>query len=109
MQSLIPIGSFERRARDLLGDTGFDNLLELLARSPGTGTIVPGTGGLRKVRFARPGHGKRGGARVIYFYHSEHKPILLLLIYAKADRDNLDAGQASRLRTYVDEIIQQFE
>ena len=84
-------------------------MLEFLARHPKAGRIIPGTGGLRKVRIARPGHGKRGGARVIYFYHSEQKPVLLLLIYAKADRDNLEPDQASRLRKYVDEIISQFE
>lgn len=109
MQSLVPIGSFEKKARNLLGDAGFEDLLEFLARQPRSGSVIPGTGGLRKVRFARPGLGKRGGVRVIYFNHSEHKPILLLLIYAKAEREDFDADQASRLRKYVDEIVQQFE
>ena len=109
MQSLVPIGSFEQKARALVGDAEFENMLEFLARHPRAGRIIPGTGGLRKVRFARPGHGKRGGTRVIYFYHSENKPILLLLIYAKAGRENLDPEQAVRLRKYVKEIVQQFE
>jgi len=68
----------------MLGKIGFDDMLEFLARA---GRVIQGTGGLRKVRIARPGKGKSGGARVIYYYHNEDKPILLLLIYAKADQD----------------------
>ena len=66
MQTLVPIGTFEEKARKLLGKAGFDDLLDFLARRPKAGRIIEGTGGLRKVRFARPGKGKSGGARVIY-------------------------------------------
>ena len=66
MQTLVPIGTFEEKARKLLGKAGFDDLLDFLARRPRAGRIIEGTGGLRKVRFARPGKGKSGGARVIY-------------------------------------------
>ena len=65
MQTLVPIGTFGEKARKLLGKAGFDDLLECLARRPKAGRIIEGTGGLRKVRFARPGKGKSGGARVI--------------------------------------------
>ncbi len=65
MQILVPIGTFGEKARKLLGKAGFDDLLEFLARRPKAGRIIEGTGGLRKVRFARPGKGKSGGARVI--------------------------------------------
>ena len=108
MQTLVPIGTFEVKARKLLGDARFEDMLEVLARRPKIGRIIEGTGGLRKVRFARPGRGKSSGARVIYYYHNEHKPILLLLIYAKADQENLTAGQKARLKQYVDEIIGEF-
>ena len=93
MQTLVPIGTFEGKARGLLGDAGFDDMLELLARGPKSGRVIAGTGGLRKVRVARPGRGKSAGTRVIYYYHNENKPILLLLIYAKADQDNLTNAQ----------------
>ena len=108
MQTLVPIGSFEDKARKLLGAIGFDELLELLARRPKAGRIITGTGGLRKVRIARPGTGKSGGARVIYYYHSDEKPLLLLLIYAKAAQENLTATQKAQLRRHVDAIIEEF-
>lgn len=108
MQTLIPIGTFEEKARKLLGKAGFDELLEFLARRPKAGRIIQGTGGLRKVRFARLGKGKSGGARVIYYYHNGTKPILLLLIYAKADQDNLTDAQKAHLKKDVDAIVDEF-
>ena len=108
MQTLVPIGSFEEKARKLLGDAGFDDLLEFLAKRPKAGRIIQGTGELRKVRFARPVKGKSRGARVIYYYHNGTKPILLLLIYAKADQDNLTDRQKAQLEKHVNAIIDEF-
>ena len=108
MQTLVPIGTFEEKARKLLGRAGFDDLLEFLARRPKAGRIIRGTGRLRKVRFARPGKGKSGGTRVIYYYHNDTRPILLLLIYAKADQDNLTDAQKAQLKKHVNAIIDEF-
>ncbi|MEM8682185.1 MAG: type II toxin-antitoxin system RelE/ParE family toxin [Pseudomonadota bacterium] len=108
MQTLVPIGTFEDRARKLLGGAGFDGLLECLARRPKAGRVIQGTGGLRKFRIARPGIGKSGGARVVYYYYDEHKPILLLLIYAKANQENLTDAQKTQLKKHVDAIIGEF-
>ena len=108
MQTLVPIGTFEDKARGLLGDEGFEAMLELLARRPRAGRLIQGTGGLRKIRIAQPSRGKIGSTRVIYYYHNAHKPILLLLIYAKARQENLTAGQKTQLKKYVDQIIVEF-
>ncbi len=108
MHTLIPIGTFEETARRPLGQARFDEMLEFLARRPKAGRIIQGTGGLRKVRIARPGKGKSGGARVIYYYHNEGKPILLLLIYAKATQNNLTNEQKAQLKKQVDAIIDEF-
>ncbi len=108
MQTLVPIGTFETKARGLLGNEGFEAMLELLARRPKAGKLIQGTGGLRKIRIARPGQGKSGSTRVIYYYHNAQKPILLLLIYAKARQENLTSGQKARLKKYVDQMIEVF-
>lgn len=104
MQTLASVGTFETKAHKLLGNAGFDDMLEFLAKRPKAGRIIPGTGGLRKVRIARLGQGKRGGVRVIYYYYDENRPILLLLIYAKADQENMSAVQKAQLKKYVDEF-----
>ncbi len=108
MQTLVPIGTFQEKALKLLGKAGFDAMLEVLARRPKAGQIIKGTGGLRKVRIARPGKGKSGGARVIYYFHNDNKPLLLLLVYAKAEQDNLTARQMAQLRKHVDVIVDEF-
>ena len=108
MQTLVPIGTFESKARGLLSDAGFDDMLEFLARRPKAGRIIAGTGGLRKLRVARSGRGKSAGTRVIYYFHNEDKPILLLLIYAKAAQDNLTDAQKAQLKKHVDAIIDNF-
>ena len=108
MQTLVPIGTFETKALKLLGEAGFEHLLESIARRPRAGRIIQGTGGLRKVLIARPGRGKSGSAGVIYYYHNERKPIVLLLIYAKAKQENLTADQKAQLKKHVDKIIAEF-
>jgi hypothetical protein len=108
MQTLVPIGTFEDRAHKLLGKAGFNDMLEFLARRPKAGRIIEGSGGLRKVRIARPGKGKSGGTRVIYYYHNDGKPLLLLLIYAKATQGNLTRTQKLQLRKHVAAIIEEF-
>ena len=101
MLTLVPTNSFEKDARRLLDEREYDGLLQWLARNPMAGPVIKGTGGLRKVRIARQDGGKSGGVRVIYYFHAEDKPILLLLIYAKASQQNLTARQKRLLRKLV--------
>jgi hypothetical protein len=63
--------------------------VDFIARNPEAGDLIPASGGVRKVRWGRQGSGKRGGVRVIYFYHDPGMPLYLLMIYAKARRDDL--------------------
>ncbi len=56
------------------------------------------SGSLRKVRWSRAGSGKRGGVRVIYFYHDANRPLYLLLVYAKATREDLSADEKRTVR-----------
>ena len=60
-----------------------------LAANPLAGDVIPGAGGLRKVRWSRAGMGKRGGTRVIYFNHLATGEIALLMVYTKAKFDNV--------------------
>ena len=69
-------------------------LIDYLAYNPSAGDLIRGTGGVRKLRWGLPGRGKRGGARVIYFYHSPEMPLFALTAFAKNQR--ADLSQADR-------------
>jgi hypothetical protein len=68
---------FIRQASDIWDDAEREAFIEFIARNPEQGDLIPETGGVRKIRWARPGSGKRGGARVIYFYHNGDRPLYL--------------------------------
>ncbi len=72
--------------------------VDFIAANPDAGDVIPETGGVRKIRWARTGTGKRGGARVIYFYHDPDRPLYLLMVYAKAQRENLTADEKRAVR-----------
>ena len=66
---------------------------------------MEGTGGIRKMRWARQGTGKSGGVRVIYFFHSEGIPLYALSIYSKGDKDNLSAAERNELVKLVEILV----
>ncbi len=75
--------------------------MEWLAVHPGVGRVIPGSGGLRKVRWAARGRGKRGGLRLIYFWWMADDKILLLDIYAKSQQEDLAAAGIEKLKRRV--------
>lgn len=73
-----------------------------LAGNPEAGAVIPGSGGCRKVRWSRPGTGKRGGVRVIYFTRLAKGEIWLLLVYAKSARDNIPGHLLKAVREEIE-------
>jgi len=69
---------------------------------------MKGTGGFRKVRVARSGMGKRGGARLIYILRGEAFPIFLIAVYAKNEKQNLTMQERNRLAKHADEIFAKY-
>jgi hypothetical protein len=84
---------FKKRADALLSQDEHDELIDFLSMHPTAGDIIPGTGGVRKVRWAAKGKGKSGGVRVIFYHYDEARPIYALLIYSKGERVNLSPSQ----------------
>ena len=78
-----------RYAAKLWDDAERDDFIDWLAERPGAGDVMAATGGLRKVRWSRPGMGKRGGVRVIYMLRNAQGALVLLTVYAKAEHDTL--------------------
>jgi len=98
----IETSVFTKQVQNLLDDEEYRLLQSQLAIRPEMGSVIPGSGGLRKVRWAARGHGKRGGLRVIYYWAVTKDQILLLFAYPKNAADDLTASQLKLLRQIVE-------
>jgi len=95
---------FARQVEKLLDEESKQELIEFLAENPQAGDEIPETGGVRKLRFAVPGRGKRGGARVIYYYLDDEIPLYALLIYPKNAKTDLTSDEKKAVRKLVRQL-----
>ena len=102
--TVVEMPLFIRQAGDVWDDAEREAFIEFIARNPQEGDLIPETGGVRKIRWTRPGSGKRGGARVIYFNASD-QTIWLLIVYTKAKFDNLPNEFLARLKQGVEDAL----
>ena len=89
---------FVRQAEDVWQESEREAFVNFIAWNPEVGDVIPETGGVRKIRWSQSGTGKRGGARVIYFYHNANRPVYLLMVYAKARREDLSPDEKKMVR-----------
>ena len=92
---------FQKRRKGLLDEDELFALMEWLAVRPGAGKVIPASGGMRKLRWAAEGRGKRGGLRVIYFWWITGDKILLLDIYGKSQQENLATAEIKKLKQRI--------
>lgn len=97
--------AFIAQAKDVFTDEEREDSVNMIAADPKCGEVMQGTGGVRKVRVALSGRGKRGGARVIYFYHDDGMPLYLLAVFAKNEKDNLSKAERNALKTVTGQIV----
>lgn len=93
---------FTRQVLELLSDEEYAVFQQFLAANPGSGDVIEGTGGLRKVRWKQGGKGKRGGVRAIYYFVDKRNQLMMLAIYKKGIQDDLTAGQRRQLKAIKD-------
>lgn len=98
MFTFIELQGFSKRRQALLPDDEFRAFQEILINDPEAGDTISGTGGFRKIRWSRPGTGKRGGVRVIYYNVTIKGRIYLALIYPKNEQDELSQEKKKMLR-----------
>jgi len=93
--------AFTRRIADGMSDDEYRHLQEALLRRPAHGDLIEGTGGVRKLRWGEEARGKRGGFRVIYYWHPKREMFLMLFLYRKSDQKDLTAEQRRALAKAV--------
>jgi mRNA-degrading endonuclease RelE of RelBE toxin-antitoxin system len=89
---------FTKRVLQLMDDESYASLQTHLAKRPEAGDLIRGSGGMRKIRWAGSGRGKRGGLRVIYYWWTAKDRISMLLVYPKNEQDDLSTDQIKLLR-----------
>jgi len=105
MITVAETGEFIRKSKKLLSEDERQELVSYLSAHPESGAVMEGTGGIRKLRWARQGMGKSGGVRVIFFYYSQGMPLYALTLFGKGDKDNLTQAERNDLAKLVDILI----
>ena len=109
MFTFVEAPSFTTHLLEVLSDDEFREFQSTLVSRPDAGDVIPGMRGLRKIRVAAKGRGKRGGERVIYLHLPRAEIIFLFAIYTKNDITDLSPEQKKRFLTAVEAIKQHYE
>jgi len=106
--SVVETPEFLAATKRIMDEQERSQLVDHLARNPLAGDLIPGTGGVRKLRWALEGRGKRGGARVVYYYHNEVMPIFALTAYAKNERADITQADRNEYRRLTGLLAEQY-
>ena len=99
--TVVEVEPFPARDRAVWSDEDCLEFISYIACNPQAGDLIVGTGGVRKVRWSRGGSGKRGGVRVIYYFHDDSMPLFLLTVYPKSKQARLTSAQLKTVTKLV--------
>jgi mRNA-degrading endonuclease RelE of RelBE toxin-antitoxin system len=103
MFSFVETRQFTKLVDEYLTDDEYAALQVSLSSNPDCGPVIPGSGGIRKLRWAAPGRGKRGGYRVIYYVRRTNGIIWMLTMYPKNLADNIPAHVLRQIRKEIED------
>lgn len=106
--TVVETPEFIARTDRLMSDEDRQELIDHLARNPTAGDVIQGTGGVRKLRWGLEGRGKRGGARIIYFFHSVDVPLFALTAFAKNERADLSQKERNAFRKLTKLLVETY-
>ena len=105
--TVVELTPFIRAIQNLWTDSERLSFISYIAENYKSGTLIQGLGGLRKIRWKRPGIGKRGGVRIIYYYYDQLAPVYLITAYAKNEKENLTPEDKLHLTALIDQLKQE--
>jgi hypothetical protein len=106
LTTVTELPEYIRCANALLNEAERKSIIDYLAAHPRAGDLIEGTGGIRKLRWARGGRGKSVGVRVIYYYHDQRIPLYLLTVFGKNEKSNITKHERNELAKLVDVLVQ---
>ncbi len=101
MHAVLETSIFSRQADGLLSRDERAEMIATLAADPSAGDVIPGLGGVRKLRWAPKGRGKSGAFRVIYYVLTDDMPVLALLFYGKNQQSDLSSAQRAAVLSLI--------
>ncbi len=108
MITIVELNSFRLDADDIFSEAERNGLIDFISANPHFGDVIPATGGVRKIRWGAGGKGKRGGARVIYYFRDLNFPVFLLAAYKKGEKMNLTMSEREQMRKLVDRLVGEY-
>jgi mRNA-degrading endonuclease RelE of RelBE toxin-antitoxin system len=108
MQTVVETPSYLADAERLFSPEERKAIVDRLAADPVCGVVVPGSGGVRKVRFGFGGRGKSGGARIIYLFGGEDLPVFVLAAFAKNQKADPSVSERNALSRMVRDMIEDY-
>jgi mRNA-degrading endonuclease RelE of RelBE toxin-antitoxin system len=108
MQTVVETPSYLADAERLFSSEERKAIVDRLAADPRCGVVVPGSGGIRKVRFGFGARGKSGGARIIYLFSGESLPVFVLAVFAKNEKSDLSPAERNALARMVADMIESY-
>src|SRR5580658_156387 len=108
VQTVVETPTYLAIANKLFSEEERADIVALVAADPECGDVIRGTGGFRKVRVARKGMGKSGGARVVYIWSNERVPFFLVTVFPKNEKENLSMAERNTLRKRADSIFETY-
>ncbi len=103
MYTIVESAIFARKADELLSDENREALAAYLALFPNAGVVIPGSGGLRKLRWSLRLRGKRGGLRVVYFNQLQRGQVMLITVFSKRKRENFSGKELMLFKKAFDD------
>ena len=108
METVVELPEFQRKATSLISEYEKQGIINYLAAHPKDGVLMPGTGGIRKFRWASGNKGKSGGVRVVYYYHNKSMPLFLLSLFGKSEKANLTKSERNGLAKFTEQLVKNY-
>ncbi|MGB6474096.1 MAG: type II toxin-antitoxin system RelE/ParE family toxin [Candidatus Sulfotelmatobacter sp.] len=108
VQTVVETPTYLTIPNKLFSEEERADIVALVAADPECGDLIRETGGFRKVRVARKGMGKSGGARVVYIWHSERFPVFPVTVFPKNEKENLSKAERNTLKKRADSIFETY-
>ena len=106
--TVVETPAYLSKAERIMSEVERAAVVDSISRDPLTGVLIKGSGGLRKMRIGLEGRGKRGGGRVVYWFHSHSYPAVLLWAFAKNEASDMSASQQKRVKVVADALLEEF-